>query len=126
MKKKEKKEFDSRLIHLLGVGVEVQVREKAPETFDDMALGGVWDEPEIKENGAVIFKMWVKPRASDVSIVHECYHCFMIAMSFMDSRVHYFRELYEEVYAYTFSVFYNDVRWVISEMLGKKDTRAKQ
>ena len=107
----------TRRVYLLATSIEVQIRDSVPDdNWSNEALGGVWDEPEISDTGSVKFKMWFKPNPSYPCVVHECWHCYMAAMSFMDKRVHKFSELYEEIYAYSFSVFFNDVWWAVSEM----------
>lgn len=96
---KEKKTFD-----FLGVEVECLLTDTPPEDFSPGAEGGVYGVP-VKDDPTT-FRVWFKGLVKDTTFVHECWHLFFAIMKYIDTRIHTFDELYEEIYAYTFHSLY--------------------
>ena len=52
----------------------------------------------------------------DETLVHECWHCIFRILHRCDINQHQFRELMDEIYAYTFSDFFSTVKDRIQRM----------
>ena len=50
------------------------------------------------------------------TLTHECWHCMMRVLAYVDKRLHTFDELGEEIYTYVFSDFCNDVLEKVTKM----------
>ena len=62
------------------------------------------------------------------TLIHECWHSFFRILAKMDKHEHYFAEIVDEVYAYSFHLFCADVLGNVTSMrLYKKlyDTQRK-
>lgn len=106
---KEKKTFD-----FLGIQVECLLTDTVPDEYRSEALGGVYGCP-VKDDPTT-FRIWFKGLVKDTTIVHECWHLYFAIMKYIDTRIHTFEELYEEIYAYSFHTLYLRVLDTITSM----------
>ena len=105
----EKKRFT-----FLGVTVECVLTDKSPDDFSDEAEGGVYGAPVLDD--PTTFRVWFKGIVKDYVFVHECWHLYFAIMKYIDTRIHTFDELYEEIYAYSFHMLYVNVLETITHM----------
>lgn len=106
---KELKTFD-----YLGITIECVLTDEVPEEFSSNAMGGVYGVP-VKDDPTT-FRVWFKGLVKDTTFVHECWHLFFAIMKYVDTRIHTFDELYEEIYAYSFHSLYIKVVETITNM----------
>lgn len=103
-----------KTIDFLGVKVQCLLTDTSPDDFGDEADGGVYGKPIIDD--PTTFRIWFKGVVKDYVFVHECWHLFFAIMKYLDTRIHTFDELYEEIYAYSFHTLYLNVLETVTNM----------
>lgn len=91
--------------NFLAFTVEVWITDSTPEGFREKAVAGVFQH----EDNSPLFKIWFKKTLSYESLVHECWHLFMTMLMAMDNKPHYFLELNDEIYAYSYHSLVSNV-----------------
>lgn len=89
----------------LAFTVEVWLTDSAPNEFRKEAVAGVFPH----EDNSPLFKIWFKKSLTYESLVHECWHLFMTMLVGMDNKPHYFAELNDEIYAYSYHSLVSNV-----------------
>lgn len=92
--------------------IEVWLVDSAPEGFREEAVAGVFPH----EDNSSLFKIWFKKSLSYESLVHECWHLFMTMLIAMDNKPHYFSELNNEIYAYSYHTLVSNVLETVTGM----------
>ena len=99
---------ERKKLEFLSFRIILEIRDKAPDEWDENACGGCYDAPDDD----ICFKLWFALETSIPTfrtISHEVWHLFMTIMNYADKHEHTFEELNNEIYAYSFHTLFGMV-----------------
>lgn len=114
--------ISKKKFNFLAFIAEVWFTDSAPEGFREEAVAGVFSH----EGNSPLFKIWFRKSLDYETLVHKCWHLFMTMLMSMDNKPHYFAELNDEIYAYSYHTLVSNVLETVTEMKAYSDYFMKQ